>query len=67
MDILLNCPHCDGKVSFRPPRRGVGRGGRLLGRCAACCSVLSLSGGRLTDVELGPGLVAGAARPEPAR
>lgn len=55
MDILLDCPHCDGRASFRPPRFG-SRGGRLIGRCAACRSVFSLFGGRLSDVELGPGL-----------
>ncbi|MEZ5183359.1 MAG: hypothetical protein R2702_16025 [Acidimicrobiales bacterium] len=55
MDILLNCPHCEGTASFRPPRGG-GRSTRLFGRCGSCASVFSLSGGRLADVELGPGL-----------
>jgi hypothetical protein len=56
VDILLNCPHCDGTASFRPPRMG-GRSGRLLGRCSSCDSVFSLFGGRLSDVELGHRLV----------
>lgn len=55
MDILLDCPHCDGRAAFRPRRLGL-RGARLIGRCGTCRSVFRLSGGRLADVELGPGL-----------
>lgn len=49
MQILLNCPHCDGQAVFAPSR-GASHG-RLLGNCDSCRSVFSLYGGRLTTID----------------
>jgi hypothetical protein len=49
MQILLNCPHCEGQAVFAPSR-GASHG-RLLGNCDSCRSVFSLYGGRLTTID----------------
>jgi hypothetical protein len=49
MEILLDCPHCDGQARFEPSRSG--SHGRLLGKCDGCLSVFSLYGGRLTTID----------------
>lgn len=51
MDIMVNCPECDGHVVFRAARTR--SKGRLMGRCESCGSVFSMFGGRLSLVESG--------------
>ncbi|HWJ63040.1 MAG TPA: hypothetical protein VNS19_13815 [Acidimicrobiales bacterium] len=55
MEIEICCPCCGGTARFSSARRT--SRGRLVGRCDACCSVLSLHGGHLSILE---------ARPDPA-
>jgi hypothetical protein len=56
MEIETRCPCCDGTARFSSDRRS--SHGRLVGRCDACGSVLSLHNGRLSILE---------ARPVPSR
>ena len=49
MEILLQCPACDGAAVFRS--RTFGSRGRLVGRCTQCSSVYSLDGGRLLAID----------------
>ncbi|MGN6693533.1 MAG: hypothetical protein ACTHN0_05095 [Aquihabitans sp.] len=49
MEIEICCPCCGGTARFSSARRS--SHGRLVGRCDACCSVLSLHGGHLSILE----------------
>jgi hypothetical protein len=49
MEIEICCPCCGGTARFSSARRS--SHGRLVGRCDAYCSVLSLYGGHLSILE----------------